>query len=80
MKTIKIEVRNTQTGNSALMEVDSKTRMQEIMDSAVEFWSLSQEAYLMKCGKRLLSTSKTVSDYGLTEGETIDLLPDPEGG
>lgn len=80
MKTIKIEVRNTQTGNSALMEVDSKTRMQEILDSAVEFWSLSQEAYLMKCGKRLLSASKTVSDYGLTEGETIDLLPDPEGG
>ncbi len=80
MKAIKLEVRNSQTGNSALMEVDSKTRMQEILDSAVEFWSLSREAYLMKTGKRLLSASKTVSDCGLNDGDAIDLLPDPEGG
>jgi uncharacterized ubiquitin-like protein YukD len=80
MKTFKLEVRYTQTGNSALMEVDTKTRLQEVLDSAVELWSLPQEAYLMKCGKRLLSSSKTVADYGLTDGDIIDLLPDPEGG
>ncbi len=80
MKTIKFEVKNSQTGNSVLMEVDAKTRMQEILDSAAEFWSLSQESYLIKSGKRLLSASKTVSECGLNDGDAIELLPDPEGG
>ncbi|MBX8632989.1 MAG: hypothetical protein M1422_04990 [Candidatus Thermoplasmatota archaeon] len=80
MKTMKLSVRNTQTGNSALMEVDNSTKLQEVLDSAVEFWELPDEPYLMKVGKKLVSASKTVSEASLNDGDTIDLLPDPEGG
>jgi hypothetical protein len=80
MKTSRLEVRNTQNGNSTLMEVDGKTKLQEILDSAVEFWSLSNDAYLLKCGRKLLSASRTVEEAGLSDGDVIELLPDPEGG
>ncbi|MBX8635958.1 MAG: hypothetical protein KIS30_03445 [Thermoplasmata archaeon] len=80
MSIMKLGVRHSQTGNSALMEVDLKTRLQELLDSAIEFWSLPSEAYLIKSGKRLLSASKTVAECGLNDGDIIDLLPDPEGG
>ncbi len=80
MRIVKIEVKNSQNGSSTLMEVDGSTRLQEILDSAVEFWSLTNDAYLLKAGRRLLSTSKTVDEGGLKEGDVIELLPDPEGG
>jgi hypothetical protein len=80
MRTMKLNVRNTQTGNSVLMEVDNSTKLQEVLDSAVEFWALPEEPYLIKAGKKLLSASKTVSEAGINDGDMIDLLPDPEGG
>lgn len=80
MKTIKIEVRNAQNGNSTLMEVDGGTKVQEILDSAVEFWSLPNDAYLLKFGRKLLGASKAVDDCGLADNDVIELLPDPEGG
>lgn len=76
----KLEVRNAQNGSSTLIEVDESTRLQEVLDSAVEFWSLSNDAYLLKSGRRLLSASKTVGESNLSSGDVIDILPDPEGG
>lgn len=80
MKTLKIEVRNTQNGNSTVMEVDRQTKLQEILDSAVEFWSMANDAYLLKSGRKLLSASKTVEESALNDGDIVELLPDPEGG
>lgn len=80
MKTMKLEVRNAQNGNSTLMEVDRQTKMQEILDSSVEFWSMANDAYLLKSGRRLLAATKTVEECGLSDGDIIELLPDPEGG
>lgn len=80
MKITRIEVRNSQSGNSTLMEVEGRTKVQEILDSAVAFWSMSRDAYLIRCGKKLLSASSTVEESGLKDGDTVELLPDPEGG
>lgn len=80
MKTLKLEVKNAQNGNSTVMEVDRQTKMQEILDSSVEFWSLADEAYLLKSGRKLLAASRTVEECGLSDGDIVELLPDPEGG
>jgi len=80
VKAVRIEVKNTLTGETALMEVTGDTKLQEILDSAVELWSLPREAYLMRSGRKLLLASKTVEENGLNGGECIELLPDPEGG
>ncbi|MBX8631720.1 MAG: hypothetical protein KIY12_10430 [Thermoplasmata archaeon] len=73
-------MRNALTGNTALIEVDSSTRLQEILDSAVEFWSMAREPYLLRLGRRLIPASKTVGEADIGDGDTIEILPDPEGG
>ena len=80
MRIMKLEFRNGQNGSSTLMEVENNTIMQEMLDSAVEFWGLPKEAYLLRAGKRLLSASRTVEECGLSDGDVVELLPDPEGG
>ena len=41
---------------------------------------MTNDAYLLKAGRRLLAASKTVEESGLSDGDIIELLPDPEGG
>ncbi len=77
---MKLEVKNAQNGNSTLVEVEGSTKLQELLDSAVEFWAMTNDAYLLKAGRRLLAASKTVEESGLSDGDIIELLPDPEGG
>jgi len=80
MDVIRVSVRNSQNGLTALMEVDQSTKIQDLLDSAVEFWSLPREPYLIRAGNRLIPGQKTVGEVGLREGEEIEILPDPEGG
>lgn len=62
------------------MEVDPAERVSEIVDSAAEYWRKDPGAYVLKKGKALLRPSDTAAVANLSEGDTLELIPDPEGG
>ncbi len=78
--TIKITVVNAVEGSSIRMELDSYEKMTDIIDTAINYWGGSSDAFVLRKGTKLLIGSRTVDEMNLRDGDVIELIPDPEGG
>jgi hypothetical protein len=78
--TIRITVRDADSGNKIDMDLEPENTVEETIESAASYWEKDAGAYVLRLGKRLLRGQMTVEDMELTEGAFLELIPDPEGG
>lgn len=60
--------------------MDSENTVDEIIESAATFWSKDMGAYVVRKGKKVLRGNTALVDAGVREDDTLELIPDPEGG
>jgi len=77
---IRIVVKNAVNNSSIKMELEPNEKMIDIIESAAEFWKKDSGAYVLKKGKMLLRGDMSVAEVNLTDEDTLELIPDPEGG
>ncbi len=78
--TIRTTIKDTDSGNTVDMDLESENTVEEIIESAASFWSKDPGAYVLKWGRKLLRGGIQISDAGVRDGDILELIPDPEGG
>jgi hypothetical protein len=78
--SVKIKVKNAESGSVVDMELEGDNTVNEIIDSAAGYWGMNAGAYVLRKGKSLLRGAATVADLGIISEDVIELIPDPEGG
>jgi len=77
---MKISVKDAETGSKISMDVESDNTVEEIIESAANYWNKDPGAYVVRFGKKVLGGQMTVGETRLQEGDVVELIPDPEGG
>ncbi|MFA6642103.1 MAG: hypothetical protein WCQ63_01255 [Methanomethylophilus sp.] len=77
---MKVTVNNTADGSTLVMEIEPFESVEEILVSAAEYWNKGAGAYVLRRGSRLLPRQQTAAEAGLADGDTVEIVPDPEGG
>lgn len=78
--TVRITVVNTLNNSSIRMELEPYESVEDIVDTAAEYWDKDAGAYVLRKGSKLLNRGQTVDEINLSEDDVIELIPDPEGG
>ncbi|MFH0816478.1 MAG: EsaB/YukD family protein [Methanobacteriota archaeon] len=78
--SLRIKVRNAETGASVDMELESDNSVDEIIESAASYWEKSAGAYVVRRGKSILRGNAGLAVAGIRDGDVLELIPDPEGG
>jgi hypothetical protein len=78
--SVRVKVRNAETGSMVDMELEEENTVQEIIEGAAGYWEKDAGAYVLRKGKRLLRGQQTVLDAGIGNSDDLELIPDPEGG
>lgn len=78
--TVRITVVNTLNNSSIRMELESYESVEDIIDTAAEYWGKDAGAYVLRKGPKLLNKGQTVSEINLADDDVIEMIPDPEGG
>ncbi|MDR0508566.1 MAG: hypothetical protein LBG63_01890 [Candidatus Methanoplasma sp.] len=78
--TVKITVVNTLSNSSIRMELESYESVEDIIDTAAEYWGKDAGAYVLRKGSKLLNKRQSIDEINLREDDIIEMIPDPEGG
>jgi hypothetical protein len=78
--TVRIRVKDADTGHAIAVDVENDTVMDEIIESAAAFWEKDPGAYVLRSGDRVMRGSMTVGETLVAPGSELELIPDPEGG
>jgi hypothetical protein len=78
--TVRIKVKNAETGATVEMELEVENTIDEVIESAATFWSKDMGAYVLRKGKKVLRGGGSLSDSGIRADDVLELIPDPEGG
>lgn len=78
--TMKLNILNNMENESISAEVESTDSIGDLILFATQYWNKKDMAYVMKIGNRLIPANCTVEELGLTNGDTVVLVPDPQGG
>jgi len=77
---IKVTIKNAINNSSVKMDLEPNERVEDIIESAAEFWKKDSGAYVLKKGKMLLRSDMTIIEANLMNDDVLELIPDPEGG
>jgi hypothetical protein len=78
--TVRITVVNTLNNSTIRMELESYESVEDIIDTAADFWGKDAGAYVLRKGRKLLNKGQTVEEINLADDDLIEMIPDPEGG
>ena len=78
--TVRIRVKDADTGHAIAVDVENDTVMDEIIESAAAFWEKDPGAYVLRSGDRVMRGSQTIGETLVAPGSELELIPDPEGG
>jgi hypothetical protein len=78
--TVRIKVKNAETGATVEMELEVENTIDEVIESAATFWSKDMGAYVLRKGKKVLRGGGSLTDSGIRADDVLELIPDPEGG
>jgi hypothetical protein len=78
--SVRVRVRNAETGSTVDMELEGENTIQEIIEGAAGYWEKDAGAYVLRKGKKLLRGQQTVMESGISNSDDLELIPDPEGG
>lgn len=62
------------------MELENENTIDEIIESAANFWKKDMGAYVLRKGKKVLRGGSSLSESGIRGEDVLELIPDPEGG
>ena len=75
-----IKITISSGGRTVKMDVDSSTTINDILERSMKYWGKRRGAYNLLRDNTLLPGQSSVSGLGITEGDTLELVPSPEGG
>lgn len=78
--SLKVRVRNAESGATVDMELEGENTVDEIIEGVAGYWQKDAGAYVLRRGKRLLRGQQTVVEAAILDGDELELIPDPEGG
>jgi hypothetical protein len=78
--TVRIKVKNAETGATVEMELEVENTIDEVIESAATFWSKDMGAYVLRKGKKVLRGGGSLTESGIRADDVLELIPDPEGG
>ena len=78
--TLRIRVKNAETGVHVDMDVEPENAASDIIESAATFWDKEAGAYVLRKGKSILRGAETLAQAGVVDQDVLELIPDPEGG
>ena len=78
--TIRATVVNTLNSSSIRMELESYESVEDIIDTAAEYWGKDAGAYVLRKGSKLLNKRQSIDEINLRDDDIIEMIPDPEGG
>ncbi len=78
--TLKLKIKNSADNSVISTEVEESDSIGDLLLYAAEFWRDQKYAMVMKVGSRLVSPNLSVSETGLKDGDTVVVVPDPQGG
>lgn len=78
--TIRVTVRDADTGSKVEMDLEGDNTIEETIESAASYWEKEAGAYVLRCGKKVLRGQTTIQAAGVRDGDVLELIPDPEGG
>jgi hypothetical protein len=78
--TVRVTVVNTLNNSSIRMELESYESVEDIIDTAAEYWGKDAGAYVLRKGSKLLNKRQSIDEINLREDDIIEMIPDPEGG
>lgn len=71
---------NTLNSSSIRMELESYESVEDIVDTAAEYWGKDAGAYVLRKGSKLLNKRQSIDEINLRDDDIIEMIPDPEGG
>ncbi|MCL1810599.1 MAG: hypothetical protein FWG41_00010 [Methanomassiliicoccaceae archaeon] len=78
--TVRITVVNTLNSSSIRMELETYESVEDIIDTAAEYWGKDAGAYVLRKGSKLLNKRQSIDEINLRDDDIIEMIPDPEGG
>jgi hypothetical protein len=78
--TVRVTVFNTLNNSSIRMELESYESVEDIIETAAEYWGKDAGAYVLRKGSKLLNKSQSIDEINLRDDDVIEMIPDPEGG
>ncbi|MGE4275141.1 MAG: ubiquitin-like domain-containing protein [Candidatus Methanomethylophilaceae archaeon] len=77
---IRLKVKNAEMGKELTLELSPDETIEDVINSAAEFWNKDSGAYIIRRGKQILKGGMKISDLGILNDDVVELIPDPEGG
>lgn len=77
---MKLRIRNAVDNTEISAEVEDSDSVNDVLIFASEYWKEQNYALVMKIGNRLIQPNLLISETGLADGDTVVIVPDPQGG
>lgn len=77
---IRTIIKDTDSEKTVDMDLESDNTVDDIIESAASFWTKAPGAYVLKWGRKLLRGDLLISEAGIKDGDTLELILDPQGG
>lgn len=78
--SIKLKLVNGGDNSSITTEVEENESVGDLLVFAAQYWNKDNYAFVMKIGNKLIPANKAVGDLGLSNGDEVTIVPDPQGG
>ncbi len=75
-----LKIMNAADGTVISAEVDDTDAVNDVLVFASEYWRDQNYAMMMKIGNKLVSPNLSISEAGIRDGDTVTVVPDPQGG
>jgi hypothetical protein len=77
---IRTKIKDIDSGLTVDMDLESDTTVNDIIESAATFWTKKQGAFVLKWGNIILRGDAPISEAEIKDGDTLELISDPQGG
>jgi hypothetical protein len=77
---MRISVKDAETGNKINLDLEGENTIEEIIESAADYWKKDPGAYVLRFGKKVLRGLMTLDESEINNNDILELIPDPEGG
>jgi hypothetical protein len=77
---IRTIIKDADSETTVDMDLESDNTVDDIIESAASFWTKEPGAYVLKWGRKLLRGDLLINEAGIKDGDTLELILDPQGG
>ncbi len=78
--SLKLKLVNGGDGTSISTEVEESESVGDLLVFASQYWHKQNYAFVMKIGSKLIPANRVIGELGLSDGDELTIVPDPQGG